>query len=138
MVPDQIPRVGEDVPERVVIRLAGEHVPVRFDAHAVQRGCAAFHAEVICGRVEFAVLRGRIPDEPLAALVSFSRGDIQYWLQFAFLEPGPHRQPAAGMDQGIQADGRDANIRQKIQCVRDGVDVRSEHGGVGHHVQIAC
>ena len=41
------------------------------------------------------------------------------------------------MDQRVQPDCRDTDLGQVIQRGRDGVNVRLQHGGVGHHVERA-
>ena len=67
MIPNRVPRGGQEVAERLIIGLAGKHIAVGFDAHAVERGGAAFDSEVAGGGVELVVLSRRVPDEFLSA-----------------------------------------------------------------------
>ena len=137
MIPDRVPGIGEHVAQRVIIRLARQHVAIGFDAHAVERGRAAFHAQVIGSGIELAVLCGRVPDQLLTVLGGLALGHIQNGLQLVLSQARSHRQAVSRVDQGIQTHGRDTQIGQKIQCAGDGVQVGVKHGGVGHHIQPA-
>ena len=137
MVPDGVPIIVEHIPQRVIIGLAGNHIPIRFDAHAVQGGGTPLDTQVLPGGIELTILRRRIPDQSLPALRSFLDGNIKNGSQFAFSQTSAHRKPVAGVDERVQADGRHADISQKIQCVRDGVNIRAQHGGVGHDIERA-
>ncbi len=119
----------------MIIRLAGNHVAVGFGAHAVERGGAAFDSEVAGGGVELAVLGRRVPDEFLSARGGLLRCHVEDGLQLVFVQSRADGQTLSRIDEGIQPDGRDARVREKIQRGGDGFDIRPQHGGVGHHVE---
>ncbi len=77
MIPDGIPFRCQEVPERLVVRLAGQYIRVGLDTHVVERCRATLHTQVQRHRVKTAILGGCIPDEALAALFSLPAGDIQ-------------------------------------------------------------
>lgn len=87
--------------------------------------------------LELAILSRRVPDETLSALRGFLCGDIQDGLQFTFVQTRSHRQTVTGINERVQPDGRNGDVRKKIQRVGNGVDVGAEHGGVGHYIEIA-
>ena len=60
----------------MVIGLAGQHAPIRFNAHIVERGGAAFDAQIAFNRVEMAVHGGRVPDQTRSSTASTRRWTI--------------------------------------------------------------
>ncbi len=135
MIPDAVPGVGANVPQRLVIGLAGENRAVRFNAHIVERGGAAFDAQVERNGVEIAVLGGGVPDQPLVVFVCDRFGSIKQRFQFGFRQPRAHGGAVPGVDQGVQADGFQPQLTQKLERAGDGILVQRQHGGVGHHVK---
>ncbi len=119
----------------MIIRLAGQHVAVRFDAHAVECGGAAFYAEVVGGGVKLTVLGGCVPDQLLSTGGGFLGGNIEDGLQFTFVQARANGQALTREDEGVESDGGDSVVGEKIQCGGNGVDVGAQHGGVGHHVE---
>ena len=135
MVPDLVPGVGQQAADRLVIRLAGDHLSIRFDAHIVERGRAAFDAQFEQNRVEMAVFGGGVPDQALAGAVRMGAGQFEQGRQFFLAQPGAHRFAAAGIDQGVQAKGGHAQLAQEIERGRQIGMVVLQQGGVGHHKQ---
>ena len=88
MVPNGIPRVGQDVSKRMVVGLAWQNIPIGLDAHAIQRGRASFDAQIGLGWVELAILGRCVPDEPLPAFGCLLEGHIENGLQLALCEAG--------------------------------------------------
>ncbi len=55
-------------------------------------------------------------------------------LQLTLMQACAHGETLPRVDQGIQADGGNAKIGQKIQGLWNLVDVRTQHCGVGHYI----
>ena len=132
MVPYGIPGIVENIPEGVIVGLAGQDRAVGFHAHIVERGGAPLDAQFERHRIEAAIFGRCVPDEALAICPGFVAGDFQQGRQPAFGQTGAHCRAMPGVDEGIQPDGRHAHPGQKIQRRRDGVHVCLEHGRVGH------
>ena len=68
MIPDVSPGIIQNMTERLIVRLAGDDLPVRFHAHIVERGSAAFDSQTEQNGIEMAVLGRGIPNQPLVVL----------------------------------------------------------------------
>jgi hypothetical protein len=95
MVPDGVPIVLQQVAKRLVVRLAGQYIPIRFDAHIIQSRRAAFHSQIERHRIKVAVLGRRVPDKPLAARFGLLMGHLQQCGQLGLCQSRSHRGPAA-------------------------------------------
>ena len=79
MVPDGIPRIVQNITERVIVGLAGQDRAVGFHAHVVERSGAAFDTQFERHRIEAAIFGRCVPDEALAARLGFVAGDFKQW-----------------------------------------------------------
>ena len=65
----------------------------------------------------------------------FLRGNVEDGLQFVFVQSRANGQALTRIDQGVKSNSGDSEVRKKIQRGGNCMDVRAEHGGVGHHVE---
>ena len=65
VVPDFAPRIAQNIPNCLVIRLAWDHIAVGFHAHVVICGCATFDPQIEHEWIKMAILSGGVPDQPL-------------------------------------------------------------------------
>ena len=91
VVPDRIPIIDQQVAELAGNTTGRATPPIRLDAHVIEGGRAALHTQVQRHRVEAAVLRGRVPDQPLAARFGLLTGDFQQRRQLGLGQPRPDR-----------------------------------------------
>ena len=89
--PDGRPGRSQDVAQRFVVRLAGDDLPIRFDAHIVVSGGAAFDAKVELERIEVAILGRGVPDQALPALLRKIRRNFKQVRQVLLSQPGVDR-----------------------------------------------
>ncbi len=136
MIPDRVPRILQDVAQLPVIRLARDHAAVGLHAHVVERGGAAFDAQFIFHRVEFTVLRRRVPDQALIVGLGLCSGQFEQRRELLLPQSGADVEAAPGVDQGIQPYGGDAQLGQKIKRIAQRLVIALQHGRVGHHVEI--
>jgi len=88
MLPDCRPRSCQEVTQGFIVRLTGDDLTIRFDAHVVIGSGAALYAEVKLKRVKVAVLGGGVPDQALTAFLGeISRHFKQFW-QILLFETG--------------------------------------------------
>ena len=81
MIPDRLPLIRQDIPNRFIPGLAGEHIPVRLDAHAVFCSRAGFKSHAGDHRIKITVLRGCIPQQALTIPVRGRFRSVQQLLQ---------------------------------------------------------
>ena len=77
MVPDVLPRVGEEIAQRLVVGLAGQNIAIRFNAHVIKRRSAALDSQTAFNGIEMAVKRGCVPDQALTGMSDMVFRDLQ-------------------------------------------------------------
>ncbi len=92
VLPEGFPGLLEQGSQRLVIGLAGDDVPIRLNAHIIERRTATLHAQIEQYRVEVAILCGRVPDQALLVLSGHPAGDLQKGRQAGLGEAIAHRQ----------------------------------------------
>ncbi len=117
VVPNAAPARGQDIPERLIIRLARDHVTIRLNAHIIEGSRASLNAELKLHRIEITILRGRVPYQALIVPGCNLPGELQKWRKLLLRQSCPNIQSPPGIDQCIQAYRWNTQSRQKFEGI---------------------